>query len=277
LVSRSTIKRFLAYGAVLCLAGAVGASAQNNSDVPVYDNTGASQQQTPSGKPAATIPSRQGGDDATLEISPQTGIVPPSGASADIPSNREFRPGQDETSVDRNFKPGAEDLGKNGGGGHAGSSQSCLGINVRYRDYCFKGAEEHGLEVASIDRNSPAEAAGLKQASNTSALSVAEMIDVIPLANALINKKIEDQKESMGGDLIIAVDDERIRSRADLDDAISRAHPGDTLYLTVLRPLPHHDHQELKVAVTVGKWQPGNVDTCAAMTTASSARPGAPE
>jgi len=266
---------------VLFLAGAVGASAQNNQDIPVQDNSPASQQAQPGGTPSS-VPgmAHQGGDDATLEISPQTGIRPPSGTSADIPSNREFRPGEDDTSIDRSYRPGEQDLNPNpnGGGGHIGNSTSCLGIQVKYTAYCFKGAEEHGLEVTSIDRNSPAEQAGLQATGNKGGMiAAAETASAFlgPL-QLLTNHYMEKAAMADRGDLIVAVDDQRVRSSADFNDAMARVHPGDTLYLTVIRPLPGGDHATMKIAVKVGKWQPGNADSCAAMTTAS-AQPAAPE
>jgi S1-C subfamily serine protease len=92
----------------------------------------------------------------------------------------------------------------------------------------------------------------------------------------LTNHYMEKAAMADRGDLIVAVDDQRVRSSADFNDAMARVHPGDTLYLTVIRPLPGGDHATMKIAVKVGKWQPGNADSCAAMTTAS-AQPAAPE
>ena len=39
-----------------------------------------------------------------------------------------------------------------------------------------------------------------------------------------------------GGDLIIAVDGKRVRDQSDLETAMARLKPGDTMYLTVIRP-----------------------------------------
>lgn len=215
--------------------------------------------------------SHQGGNDSTLEISPQTGIRPPSGGSDEIPSNREFHPGDDTASINRDFRPGEQDLNPNHGG-RVGNGTSCLGITVNYTNYCFKGAEEHGLEVTSIDRNSPAEQAGLKATGNKGGMiAAAETASAFlgPL-QLLTNGMLEKAAQGDRGDLIVAVDDQRVRSRADLDDAMAKAHPGDTLYFTVIRPLPKGDHATMKIAVKVGKWQPGTADSCADSTTASS-------
>ncbi len=212
----------------------------------------------------------QGGDDATLEISPQTGIKPPVGGSDEIPSNREFRPGDDTASINRDFRP-HDNLNPNRGG-HVGNSTSCLGIHVKYTNYCFKGAEEHGLEVITIDKNSPAEHASLKATGDKGGMiAAAETASAFlgPL-QILTNGLLEKAAQGDRGDLIVAVDDQRVRSQVDFDDAMTKARPGDTMYLTVVRPLPGGDHKTMKIAVTVGKWLPGTADSCPDTTTASS-------
>ncbi len=96
----------------------------------------------------------------------------------------------------------------------------------------------------------------------------------------LTNHLLEKASQGNRGDLIVAVDDQRIRSQADFNDAMARVHPGDTLYLTVIRPISKTDlsgstttdHATMKIAVKVGRWQPGTADSCADSTTASAER-----
>jgi hypothetical protein len=272
---RLTLKRAAVYGALLFLA-ASGASAQNTPDL----GQGGSSSPPPGiesqpGGAASSNPgsAHQGNDDATLEISPQTGIKPPAPSSDEIPSNREFRPGDNTDSVNREFRPGEEDLNH---GGQVGNGKSCLGITVNYTSYCFKGAEEHGLEVTSIDRNSPAEQAGLKATGEKGGMiSAAETASAfLGPVQLLTNHFLEKAAQGNRGDLIVAVDDQRIRSQADFNDALAKAHPGDTLYLTVIRPISNGsttvDHATMKIAVKVGRWQPGSADSCADSTTASA-------
>ena len=211
----------------------------------------------------------QGGDDATLEISPQTGIRPPAGASDEIPGNREFRPGDNTASVNREFKANEEDSSSK----PRPHTSSCLGIDVEYWKYCYKGAEEHGLEVTKIASNSPAEQAGLK-AGNNGVGKALEFLDVIRFADMFLNHKLEQLNDNHTGDLIVAVDDQRVRTKADLDDAIAKARPGDTLYLTVIRPMPDGDHKTIKIAVNVGTWQDANSGTCNEFVESSQAKPG---
>jgi hypothetical protein len=273
------LKRVAAFGAMVLFAAALNASAQNQDAQSPDSGGGAPRMEAQPGGAPPSMPGvmHQPSDDATLEISPQTqpGIVPPSGTTEINPTNREFRPGENNASVNPAFRPGESEINPNpngGGGNNAGNTTSCLGMRLKYTNYCFKGAEEHGLEVTSIDRNSPAERAGLKQTGTKGGmLAAAEAASALigPL-QLLTNHYIEQAAEGDRGDLIVAVDDQRIRGQADFNDALAKVHPGDTMYLTVVRPLPGGDHKTMKIAVTVGKWQPGNADSCTDMTTASS-------
>jgi PDZ domain-containing protein len=276
------LKRVAAYAAVVFFAAALNASAQNQN-LQAPDNAAGAPpgMEAQPGSPPSSMPgiNHQPSDDATLEISPQTqpGFRPPSGTTELTPTNPEFRPGENNASINPEYRPGESELNPNpngggGGGNNAGNATSCLGMRLKYTNYCFKGAEEHGLEVTSIDRNSPAERAGLKQTGTKGGmLAAAETASALmgPL-QLLTNHFIEQAAEGDRGDLIVAVDDQRVRSQADFNDAMARARPGDTMYLTVVRPLPGGDHKTLKIAVTVGKWQPGSADSCTDMTTASS-------
>src|ERR1700691_5741352 len=47
-------------------------------------------------------------DDTTLEIAPQPGLSQPKPAVREIPSDRDFNPREDDSSVERNFRPGTE-------------------------------------------------------------------------------------------------------------------------------------------------------------------------
>src|SRR5271166_4540213 len=90
----------------------------------------------------------QPSDDTTLEITPQTqpGLRPPAGSNDDTSTNREFRPSDDTSSINPEYNPGSQeqDLNPNGGGGggdgHIVSGKSCLGVQLNYTNYCFKGA-----------------------------------------------------------------------------------------------------------------------------------------
>lgn len=208
-------------------------------------------------------------DDATLEIAPQPGLTQPRPAVKEIPSDRNFNPGEDNSSVEPNFRPGTE----NGTGNLESNVNSnfnndvdnnrpharpYLGITVQYVTKCYQGGEEHGLEVLTIDPNSPAAQAGLQARSGMTAIgaAVSTLTGILPGGSILASKALATSGAmGQGGDLIVAVDDKRVRDQSDLETAMSRLKPGDTMYLTVIRPDGSDErapHKTIKMAVHVG-------------------------
>ncbi|MGC1192651.1 MAG: hypothetical protein WA861_18840, partial [Candidatus Binatus sp.] len=107
---------------------------------------------------APGIAGQGGSDDTTLEIAPQPGLAAPRPAVKEIPSDRNFNPGEDNTSVEPNFRPGTEngtgDVDSNVNNNLNNNLDSSrpharpyLGITVQYVTKCYQGGEEHGLEV----------------------------------------------------------------------------------------------------------------------------------
>ncbi len=156
-------------------------------------------------------------------------------------------------------------------GGQGGDGTACLGMTANYTSYSFSSIEEHGVEVLTIDRNGPAEEAGLKPAKSKAALTAAAaVLGVVPVLGPVSDRYLENAAIGDLGDLIVAVDDWRIRSLADFNEAIEKAHPGDTVHLTVIRPLASDDYETTRVAVKMGRLEPGTADFCAEATTGSS-------
>ncbi len=201
----------------------------------------------------------QGGSDATLEIAPQPGLAAPKPGVQEIPGGRNFNPGENNASIEPNFRPKTENgTGDINGNGNGDSNQPhprpYLGITVQYATKCYLGGEEHGLEVLTIDPNSPAAQAGLRARSGMTAIgaAVSTLTGILPGGSILASKALTSSG-AMGqeGDLIVAVDDRRVRDQSDLETAMSRLKPGDTMYLTVIRP-DGNSHQTIKIAVRVG-------------------------
>lgn len=239
------LRKIFTLGAATCLMFALSHLA-----VAQMPNSPAPNSQTQGGSPAS-----QEGNDATLEIAPQPGVTIPRPAVKELPSDREFQPGQDDTSsIDPNFRQNSENRGENNGDARRAHRRPYLGMTVQYATQCYLGMEEHGLEVINLDPNSPAAQAGLKAKTGLNGVgaAVATLSSILPGGEFLANKALGGTGAmGTGGDLIVAVDDRRVRSQGDLDDAMARLKPGDTMYLTIIRP-EGNGHKTMKVAIRVG-------------------------
>jgi S1-C subfamily serine protease len=130
-------------------------------------------------------------------------------------------------------------------GGDAGSvgenedQVPALGIEVTNGESKLtRGPSVIGIKVISVDAGGPAAIAGLQserliaRTALTAVLAVGGLF-VPPAMIAAILISQSDVGESH--DLIIAVDGERTRNIADLQDALSRADDGEIVYLVVVR------------------------------------------
>jgi hypothetical protein len=245
----------LASGALFALS--YRATAQSNNSPAGSQSSGDSAAHGIAGQGGA-------GDDTTLEIAPQPGLSAPKPAVQEIPSGRDFKPGEDNSSLEPNFRQGTDngtgDLDRNpnlNGEDNKPHAHPYLGITVQYATRCYMGAEEHGLEVLTIDPNSPAAQAGLQGRSGMTAVGAAveTLTGILPGGSILAAKALGTSGAmGQGGDLIVAIDGQRVRDQSDLESAMAHLKPGDTMYLKVIRPdgTDDHSHKTLTIVVKVG-------------------------
>ncbi len=184
--------------------------------------------------------------DRTLELAPQPAAIPASPDSNELPLDRAFKQSEERAALDRNFHPAPLDVPRR---------PPYLGLTVEYTDMCFRGFEEHGVEVISVAPGSPGARAGLRGQGASAPPSPDPTESMLEAIRRRIASTIRDGSYPPGstGDLIIAVDDHRVRSRLEWEAAISRLKTGDTAYLTVIRPVPGRNHQTLKIAITIDR------------------------
>lgn|GEM_PF-5305145 len=130
-----------------------------------------------------------------------------------------------------------------------------LGISVLYTVSMRDGQQVSGLEVMDVDADSPASRAGLKARTpmttiGASGATAGELLG--PLDAALKPLLAKSGQLGEDGDLIVAIDDHRVTSDSDLPDRLGRLHPGDIIYLTVLRQQRGGTYKAVKLPVTLG-------------------------
>jgi hypothetical protein len=184
----------------------------------------------------------EGDEPESLELAPQPGLSAATPQSSNTGEQRQFRP-SDATDADQpDFRPQADKP----------SSSPSLGAVLEYRTTCYRGMEEHGLEVVSVDPNCGAARAGLRGKTPATALGVGGGIGGLVLGPLeLLVLPLLERSGAMGagGDLVLAVDDVRVRDVNEFQNAMRALKPGDSVYLTVIRPLRGTGHQTLRIQV----------------------------
>jgi hypothetical protein len=227
-------------------------NAPNGSASPSIEaqqNDGASLK-IPSGQPSGggsiTIPSRQSDESTTLELSPQPSGRMRAPDKSETPEQRAFRQSKEDevARLNRNFHPhDDEDI-----------HRPYLGIDLEYSTQCYLGMEEHGFEVVNVYPNSPAARAGLiGKTGSTPSGDLGALGSVLLGPVALITFPLLRRSGALGtdGDVIVAVDDVRVRTKDEILHALGHLKPGDTTYLTVIRPLKGGYHRRMRIALHI--------------------------
>jgi len=193
------------------------------------------------------LPAPQPSAATALELAPQPSAASNSPARGEVPHEHEFRQSEDLAALDRNFHP--EDFD------HATHSPY-MGFSLEYSDQCFLGMEEHGFEVMTVYPGSPAERAGLKaRTSSTPMGDLGALGSILLFPVSFYTMPLLRRSGALGepGDLIIAVDDQRVRSIGQLKTVLSHIKPGDTAYVTIIRPIPGGSHQTMRIAMHIDR------------------------
>src|SRR5271156_5983437 len=193
-------------------------------------------------------PARQPGEPAAaLEIAPQPSAKVPAPDSNETPDERAFRQSREAeiAKLNRNFHPHNPDDEHH---------RPYLGIDLEYTTECYLGMEEHGLEVVNVYPNSPASRAGLiarTGSTPTGDLSALGSVLLGPVALITFPLLRKSGALGTGGDLIVAVDDQRVHNESEILTALGHIKAGDTAYITVIRPIPGGGHQSMRLKLHI--------------------------
>jgi len=194
-----------------------------------------------------SVPARSASDQ-TLEIAPRVPPPPP----ATLPDSE---PDSTPTFNDVSAPP---DTAKavSQSTPSANPSRPYLGIGVQtIYSNDRPGGLVSGLEVVSVDRNSPAAIAGLRGRGKMTSVgeSGATVGALMPPLNLFVMPLLKKTGSlGEGGDLIVAIDDRRVANDFDLQSELESLKPGDTIYLTIVRSTKDGAQQKLKLPIKLG-------------------------
>jgi len=197
--------------------------------------------------------------DQTLEISPR--IAPPPPAAEPPPQPGHGATGDNATAPPDgvNGETNVSISGANGAtqqGAALNPHRPYLGIAVQtIYSNDRPGGVIAGLEVVSVDRNSPAEIAGLRGRTKMTSLgeSGATAGALVPPLNLFVMPLLKKTGSlGQGGDLIVAIDDRRVLNDFDLQAELATLKPGDVIYFTIMRAMADGSQKTLKLPIKLG-------------------------
>ena len=186
--------------------------------------------------------------DQTLEIAPRIAPPPPP------PAAEPTAPDEGAAGAAAQSNDGADGAAPQAAGSN--TSRPYLGIAVQtiYSNDRPSGLVA-GLEVVSVDRNSPAAVAGLRGRTGMSSIgeSGATVSSLMPPLNLFMMPLLKKTGSlGQGGDLIVAIDDRRVLNEYDLQSELESLKPGDVISLTITRAIADGTQKTLKVPIKLG-------------------------
>ena len=208
-------------------------------------------------RPRSVSPQAQGknsgASDAALEIAPRSGPSASTGVSkpsSPVESDLDNAADQELPPLPTSGPPSS--MISNG----PRQPLPYLGISVqRIESHSAPGRDVQGLEIVSIDPGSPAERAGLRGRGTMTKLGASGATAaalMAPLDIALMPLLKKTGQLGQTGDLIVAIDDRRVSSEADLQAALAESKPGDMIYLTIVRLGNNGARKTVKLPVKLG-------------------------
>jgi hypothetical protein len=186
--------------------------------------------------------------DQTLEIAPRIAPKPPATLPDSAPDSG---PTLNDTTAPSDVTKGVSQSAPS-----ANPSRPYLGIAVQtIYSNDRPGGLVNGLEVVSVDHDSPAANAGLHGRGKMTSVgeSGATVGALMPPLNLLVMPLLKKTGSlGEGGDLIVAIDDRRVANDLDLQSELESLKPGDTIYLTIVRSTKDGSQQKLKLPIKLG-------------------------
>jgi PDZ domain len=206
----------------------------------------------------------------TLVIPPRV-VTPPSAAAAPSPSGNAATEDDDAvsdatgTADDALHRKAMLQGSADDSASPPGENRPYLGLSAQYIvTHDRPGKTVQGLEVVSVDKGSPAAQAGLEgRGQMTSVGETGATASNLMAPLNLIVMPLLARSGSLGssGDLIVAIDDQRVDRPDALRQVLDSAKPGDVIYLTIVRAASGNKKDTIKLPVKLAAARPSAGNT----------------
>jgi hypothetical protein len=194
----------------------------------------------PAAPSAPAAPAAAASDDSTLEVAPRIiPIIPPPSEESE-PNEGEAADNSDETPL--SLAPAAH-------------GRPYLGVSVQPALVRFHREEIRGLEIIGVDKGSPAERAGLTAPSGMTAVgATGETAGFFLGPVGLLLSPLLARSGQLGatGDMIVAVDDQRVSLAGQMNRVLARRAPGETVWFTLMRITSDGKVKNEKIPIVLG-------------------------
>lgn len=148
-----------------------------------------------------------------------------------LPSTLQTQPETQRSTLDLRSERGTLDLKQNGS---LSPLPANVGLVTRNARFCRAGKFIAGVKVVKVEQGSPAQQAGLQADTGMGWKQIVGVFFASTPVAPLLTSVLDDIEQG-SGDIVVAVDGERVENKEDLAKEMGRSRLGEVVHLSILR------------------------------------------